>query len=118
ASPPDEDAPMARLHELFHHLKDHGGSDLHLASGLEPRIRVHGELEAVPGWPVLDNDGMLALLREIASEEQWEEYRESGDLAFAYGLDGIARFRANYLQQSNGAGPVLRILPGGVVRVR
>jgi twitching motility protein PilT len=106
---------MARLHELFHHLKDHGGSDLHLASGLEPRIRVHGELEAVPGWPVLDNEGMLALLREIASEEQWEEYRKSGDLDFAYGLEGIARFRANYLQQSNGAGAVFRIIPEEIV---
>ena len=33
---------MARIDELFHYLKEHKGSDLHLAAGLEPRIRVHG----------------------------------------------------------------------------
>ncbi|HYG63212.1 MAG TPA: ATPase, T2SS/T4P/T4SS family, partial [Thermoanaerobaculia bacterium] len=106
---------MARLHELFLHLKNHGASDLHLASGLEPRVRVHGELEAVPGWPVLDNEAMLGLLREIASDEQWEEYRRCGDLDFAYGFEGVARFRANYLEQSNGAGAVFRMIPEEIV---
>ncbi len=106
---------MPRLHELFHYLKDHGGSDLHLASGLEPRIRVHGSLEPVEGWPVLDDKGLCGILQEIATEEQWEEYRRTGDLDFAYGMEGIARFRANYLQQSNGSGAVFRIIPETIV---
>jgi twitching motility protein PilT len=106
---------MPRLHELFHYLKDHGGSDLHLASGLEPRVRVHGSLEPVQGWPVLDDEGLCGILREIASEEQWQEYRRTGDLDFAYGMEGIARFRANYLQQSNGSGAVFRIIPETIV---
>ena len=55
---------MARIDELFHYLKENKGSDLHLAAGLEPRIRVHGELAAVAGWPVLSHDALLALLRD------------------------------------------------------
>ncbi|HVR98760.1 MAG TPA: type IV pilus twitching motility protein PilT [Thermoanaerobaculia bacterium] len=106
---------MPRLHELFHYLKDHGGSDLHLASGLEPRVRVHGSLAAVEGWPVLDDEGLCDILREIATDEQWEEYRRTGDLDFAYGMEGVARFRANYLQQSNGSGAVFRIIPETIV---
>jgi twitching motility protein PilT len=106
---------MARLHELFHYLKDHGGSDLHLAAGLEPRIRVHGSLEPVAGWPALDHEALLGLLREIVSEEPWDEYRKSGDLDFAYGLDGVARFRANFLEQENGAGAVFRLIPETIV---
>src|SRR6476619_4334705 len=80
---------MARIDELFHYLKEHKGSDLHLAAGLEPRIRVHGSLAPVPGWPVLSHFDLLDLLREIASDAQWAEYTGCGDLDFAYGLEGL-----------------------------
>ena len=106
---------MARIDELFHYLRDHKGSDLHLAAGLEPRIRVHGSLEAVRGWSVLTHDALLPLLREIATDAQWEDYRECGDLDFAYGLEGVARFRANFLRQENGCGAVFRIIPEIIV---
>jgi twitching motility protein PilT len=106
---------MARLHELFLMLRDGGGSDLHLAATLEPRIRVHGELHAVESWPTLSHDSLLGLLKEITTEEQWESYRSSGDLDFAYGFEGVARFRANYLTQENGASAVFRIIPENIV---
>ena len=106
---------MARLHELFHYLRDNKGSDLHLAAGLEPRIRKHGALEPVAGWPVLSHEDLCDILREIASDEDWEEYERAGDLDFAYGFEGVARFRANYLRQENGAGAVFRIIPEDIV---
>jgi len=106
---------MARIDELFHYLQDHSGSDLHLTAGLEPRIRVHGSLEPVAGWSVVTHDALLAVLREIATDAQWEDYRESGDLDFAYGLEGVARFRANFFRQENGCGAVFRIIPETIV---
>ncbi|HEX6900164.1 MAG TPA: PilT/PilU family type 4a pilus ATPase [Thermoanaerobaculia bacterium] len=106
---------MARIDEMFHYLKDNKGSDLHLAAGLEPRIRVHGSLAPVAGWPVLSHDDLLSLLREIASEADWDEYMGCGDLDFAYGLEGVARFRANFLRQENGCGAVFRIIPETIV---
>ncbi|MEA2564297.1 MAG: twitching motility protein PilT [Acidobacteriota bacterium] len=104
-----------RLHELFQYLKDNKGSDLHLAAGLEPRTRVHGALEPVAGWPVLSHDDLCGLLREITTEEQWTDYDGCGDLDFAYGFEGVARFRANFLRQENGAGAVFRIIPEEIV---
>ena len=106
---------MARIDELFHYLQDHKGSDLHLAAGLEPRIRVHGTLEPVEGWPVLSHSDLLDLLRELTSDAQWAEYSGCGDLDFAYGLEGVARFRANFLRQENGCGAVFRIIPEKIV---
>jgi len=106
---------MARLHELFIYLRDSKGSDLHLAAGLEPRVRRHGLLEPVPGWPVLGHEEVLELLREIATDEDWEEYLAKWDLDFAYGLEGVARYRANFLNQENGAGAVFRIIPETIV---
>ncbi|HEX9945245.1 MAG TPA: type IV pilus twitching motility protein PilT [Thermoanaerobaculia bacterium] len=106
---------MARIDQLFHYLREHQGSDLHLAAGLEPRIRVHGTLEPVAGWPALSHDELLSLLREIAGEDDWEDYMGCGDLDFAYGLEGVARFRANFLRQENGCGAVFRIIPEKIV---
>ena len=40
---------MAKIDELLRHLKDHDCSDLHLAAGIAPRVRSHGELEVVDG---------------------------------------------------------------------
>jgi twitching motility protein PilT len=92
---------MARLDELFRYLKDHKGSDLHLGAGLEPRIRCHGDLRD--------------LLGELASQKQWEHFLSTHDLDFAYGLEGVARFRANYLHQENGVGAVFRIIPEEII---
>ena len=106
---------MAHIDQLLRHLKDHGGSDLHLACGVEPRIRVHGALQAVDGQPPLSQDGLRKLLHEIASPDQWQEYEDTRDLDFAYGLEGTARFRANYFVQERGAGAVFRIIPEQIV---
>jgi len=108
---------LARIHELFRNLKENKGSDLHLAATLKPRLRIHGELVDVPGWDALGHDELMAILREIVDEEQWEEYQGSGDLDFAYGLPGVARFRANFLRQHNGAAAVFRIIPEKILTV-
>ncbi|MGH9361098.1 MAG: type IV pilus twitching motility protein PilT [Thermoanaerobaculia bacterium] len=106
---------MARLHELFRHLKHEGGSDLHLAAGREPRLRVHGSLQPVAGWEPLSDPALRALLSELVTDAQWAEYERTGDLDFAYGLEGVARFRANYLLQENGAAAVFRMIPETIV---
>jgi twitching motility protein PilT len=106
---------MPELDRLLRHLKEQGGSDLHLAAGMEPRVRVRGELEPVPGWGVLDDAQLRALLQPIASERHWHEWVETHDLDFAYGLEGVARFRANFFEQEHGAGAVFRMIPEQVV---
>jgi len=102
---------MAGIRELLQHVKDQGGSDLHLASGLEPRIRRHGALEPVPGWTPLDDSRISELLREVATGGQWEDYQRHHDLDFAYGVESLGRFRVNYSYQLNGASAVFRLIP-------
>ncbi len=102
---------MARIDEMLRHLKEHDGSDLHLAAGIAPRIRSHGELVEVEGWSELSDASVREIAREIATELDWQRFEECGDLDFAYGLEGVARFRANYFVQEHGAGAVFRIIP-------
>jgi twitching motility protein PilT len=106
---------MANLNDLLHYLREHQGSDLHLAAGVEPRIRRNGALEPVASWPVLTPGMTLELLREVASAAQWEELERTHDLDFAYGIPGVARFRCNYFYQQNGAGAVFRMIPEKII---
>ncbi len=106
---------MAELDKLLRYLKDEGGSDLHLAAGIEPRIRNNGALAGIDSCDVLSDQKLRQLMSEIATEKQWKEYEECNDLDFAYGLEGVARFRANFFAQENGAGAVFRIIPEKIV---
>jgi twitching motility protein PilT len=106
---------MARLDALLRQLREDGGSDLHLAAGLVPRMRRRGHIEEVAGQAALDDPTLRGLLAELASEAQWREFEASRDLDFAYAIPGVARFRANYLVQENGAAAVFRVVPERVV---
>ena len=108
---------MAAIDALLVALKERSGSDLHLAAGTPPRLRVKGNLDPIEGQAPQSDASLRALLREIVSAEQWAEYEAGGDLDFAYGLPGVARFRANYLVQQNGAGAVFRIIPEQILSV-
>jgi twitching motility protein PilT len=108
---------MPKLDELLSRLQTEGGSDLHLAAGLAPRMRCNGELRTIEDWPSLGDGELRSLLREIAADRHWETYAASSDADFAYGLPGVARFRANYFVQENGAAAVFRIIPEKIIPV-
>jgi len=108
---------VAQIDTLLTYLKDNDCSDLHLASGLEPRVRQKGRLRVIEGQGVLDDAGLRAMLEEIALPKFWREYCDTSDVDFAYGLQGVARFRANYFVQENGAAAVFRIIPEEIIPI-
>jgi len=106
---------MARLDDLLRALRAERGSDLHLAAGREPRFRVHGELRSVDGWSMLADQELRELMRELAQERHWAQFEKTNDADFAYGLQGVARFRVNYFVQEYGAAAVFRLIPEKIV---
>ncbi|MBW2230604.1 MAG: PilT/PilU family type 4a pilus ATPase [Deltaproteobacteria bacterium] len=106
---------MAKIDRLLTYLKDNDGSDLHLAAGLEPRVRQKGCICKIEDEGVLDHEGLRALMCEIASPRAWQDYEATNDLDFAYAIEGVARFRANYFMQNQGAGAVFRIIPEEII---
>ncbi|MCH7473867.1 MAG: type IV pilus twitching motility protein PilT [Gemmatimonadetes bacterium] len=108
---------MAKIDELLHYIKDNGCSDLHLAAGLEPRVRRKGALELIDARSVIADQQLRQMLQEIATVEQWDTFVAEGDLDYAYALPGVGRFRANYFIQRNGPGAVFRIIPEEILTV-
>ena len=103
-----------KLHALLRATRERGGSDLHLVSGIAPRMRRHGALEPLAGEPELDAAGLAEILAEAVSPEQWREFEETGDLDFALQVPGVARFRGNYLRQELGPSAVFRTIPEAI----
>jgi twitching motility protein PilT len=108
---------MPRIDELLRAMRDRKGSDLHLVAGLAPRIRASGHLAPIEGCRPLTDPELRTLLSEITTDTQWRSFEDEWELDFAYGLPGVARFRANYFQQENGAGAVFRIIPETILTV-
>ncbi len=105
---------MKGIHQLLHQLATRGGSDLHLAEGARPKLRLHGDLIDME-FPVLTQRVVQEYLQALVSPKRYEDFLESGDLDFAWEWEGVARFRCNYFVSHTGLGGVFRLVPATVV---
>ena len=71
---------MRTLQELLRATRESGSSDLHLASGSAPHVRLHGSLVPLAGGEQLSAQEMGALLVQGVNPVQWADYLTTGDL--------------------------------------
>ena len=105
---------MAKIDAFFKLMHEQGASDLHLAAGQPPALRIRGDIERIK-YKVLDNDDLRGMLYEITPEEKIKVFEESGDVDFGYEIPGLARYRANFFMQKNGVGAVFREIPSSIM---
>ncbi len=104
----------AKIDAFLRFLVDNDGSDLMLASGSIPMMRIHGDLVALDFGKddsILTTELMRSLIYEILSEDQIRIFERVGDLDIAYEVPGCARFRTNVYKQTKGLGIALRNIP-------
>jgi len=100
-----------RADDLLNTLWQSGGTDLILTVGAPPQIRVHGQLHAVPGQPVLtgyDTDGLLA---ELLTAEQASKWDLTHEYDFSFSWRDMARIRGNAFSQRGHIAVALRLVP-------
>ena len=102
---------MAAIDAFLRKMVEAGASDLHLASGFRPYLRLSGSMVEQKNWPVLTAEQVLALIREIAPPDSFQQFQEEKDTDFAYEIPNLSRFRANSFQDRYGPGLVLRTIP-------
>jgi twitching motility protein PilT len=101
---------MAQLDELFKMMISQDASDLHLASGAPPYLRLHGEMEKLE-MPELTSEQIQALVFEIISDKHKKMFIENWELDCSYSAEGVGRFRCNIFMQRKGMGAVFRVIP-------
>src|SRR3989440_5975789 len=101
---------MADLDQFLKIVARQGASDLHIAEGKPPKIRMHGDIMPVRAEPI-SHDEATRMLSEVCGARNWEAFNQRGDLDFAYQMDEHSRFRTNYFKQSEGYAAAFRLIP-------
>jgi twitching motility protein PilT len=103
---------MPDVNALLGHLVEAGGSDLHLKVPSPPLIRKDGELVPVPGHGPLTKHDTARMVHEMLTDPaKLEEFEAEREVDFAYGLEGVGRFRVNAFRQRGAISIVCRAIP-------
>jgi twitching motility protein PilT len=108
---PRPDTATFSIDDLLEHMVALGASDLHVATGSEPVIRLNGHLERVEGFPRLMPDDTQRLLYRILSTEQQKHLEINRQIDVSHSIPGLARFRVNVYFQRESVGAAFRMIP-------
>ena len=85
-------------------------SDLHLKAGIPPVVRIDGKLTKLDFEKPSTKD-MQDIADQILSPGQRKKFMEEKEVDFAFGVPGLARFRANFYVQRGSIAMVFRHVP-------
>jgi twitching motility protein PilT len=107
---------MANIDAFFRLMYSQGASDLHMVAGSPPCLRIQGDMEPVK-YHELTHDELMDMLSEITPPQKLEEFKETGDVDFAYELPGVSRYRVNLFRHAHGVGSVFRQIPSKIMTI-
>lgn len=90
-----------------------GCSDVHLAVGVPPMLRMNGDLMPIKFRELSDTE-LESYVTEILSDSQREHFETGHDLDFSYVGEEGGRFRVNLFRKASGVGAVFRHIPNEV----
>ncbi len=88
-------------------------SDIHLSAGIPPMVRLDGALQALEAT-ALGNAPIRAMIDSVLPESQRRQFADGAACDFAFGVEGLGRYRANAYRQQRGVGLALRPIPDTV----
>jgi len=101
------------MEELLRAAIERGGSDLHIAAGTCPQVRVHGTLIPLHEVRSLTPQDTQRLVYSLLDEAQQRTFSTEHELDLAVAIPG-ARFRCNVFRQRGAVGCVLRVIPAAI----
>lgn len=101
---------QSSMRELLEYTISQGASDLHLAAGMAPAIRVDGGLKGIMK-DVLTSNQLLKLIRENLPDSRIQEFERNRELDYSFGIQDLGRFRVNLYYHRGEIGCALRVLP-------
>ncbi len=104
---------MARIDAFLKLGTQQGCSDVHLAVGVPPMLRMHGDLMPIKfrDLRLTELEGYIA---EILTRSQAETFSKGNDLDFSYVSAEGGRFRVNVYRKETGIGATFRAIPSEV----
>ena len=107
---------MARIDAFLKLGLAQGCSDVHLAVGVPPMLRMNGDLRPIKFRELSDTE-LETYLLEVLTPQQKERLAGGHDLDFSYVSEDGGRFRVNVFRKATGIGAVFRYIPGEVPKL-
>ncbi|MBL8768067.1 MAG: type IV pilus twitching motility protein PilT [Planctomycetes bacterium] len=105
------------LDKLLETVVETRGSDLHIAVGRPPVIRLHGRLRSL-NLPNLTPEDTIELVRSFAPRENLDEMEQVGTSDFAIPFRDKARFRCSIFKERGYYGAALRLIPNQLLNLK
>jgi len=102
--------PGMDIKKILKEMIERGASDLHLKVASPPILRINGTLHSTEEAAPTVQD-MIAVAQQILTPAQREVFESTREIDFAFGVPGIARFRANFYVQRGSIAMVFRHVP-------
>lgn len=111
--------PVDEIHvdDLLRLVVEKGASDLHLAVGIPPVLRIDGKLVPTNFEP-LNGQESQRLVYDILTDEQIQRFESSLELDFSYSLAKISRFRVNCYRDKSTVATAFRVIPARIPTIR
>ncbi|MGB5335811.1 MAG: PilT/PilU family type 4a pilus ATPase, partial [Woeseiaceae bacterium] len=107
---------MARIDAFLKLGLAQGCSDVHLAVGVPPMLRMNGDLMPIKFRQLSDTE-LETYIIEVLTNKQKDRLEEGHDLDFSYVGEDSGRFRVNVFRKETGIGAVFRHIPGNVPKL-
>ena len=104
---------MARIDAFLKLGTQQGCSDVHLAVGVPPMLRMHGDLLPIK-FRELRAVELEGYITEILTHAQNQHFAKGSDLDFSYVSTEGGRFRVNVYRKDTGVGATFRAIPAEV----
>lgn len=103
-----------KLNNLLLTAARQNASDLHLAVGRRPTLRIDGVLVDLHKEPILTPEEVEGLVLALLTPQQKEEFLRDKQLDFSYSFEDKARFRINVYFQRGFMAAALRLIPAQI----
>ena len=99
------------IRELLQKMTEQGASDLHIAVGAPPTLRIHGLLEPMNEYPRLMPEDTQEIIYSVMSEEQIASFETERELDMSFGVEGLSRYRLNVYRDRGSVVAAFRSIP-------
>ncbi|MBI5731929.1 MAG: PilT/PilU family type 4a pilus ATPase [Candidatus Magasanikbacteria bacterium] len=106
--------PKEKLNELLLTAARQNASDLHLAVGRRPTLRIDGILIPLQKEAVLTPEMTENLVFSMLTPSQKQAFTNEKEFDFSYALEDKARFRVNVFYQRSYMAAALRLIPNQI----
>ena len=104
---------MARIDAFLKLGTQQGCSDIHLAVGVPPMLRMNGDLVPIKFRDLRDTE-LESYITEVLTPNHQDHFTRGNDLDFSYVSAEGGRFRVNVFRKDTGVGATFRSIPSDI----